>query len=85
MYKQGRFRRRRYTVELSSSSSVREEVPQRNLSSSRKVMSDRCSNLSSLRARCERSSTVTPSRCLPSSISPQSRALTHLDESVDCK
>jgi hypothetical protein len=32
-------------LELLSSSSVREEVPQRNLSSSRKVMSDRCSNL----------------------------------------
>ncbi|CAK9225244.1 unnamed protein product [Sphagnum troendelagicum] len=72
MYKQGRFTRRRYTVELSSSMSVREEVPQRNLSSSRKVMSDRCSNFSSLRVRCARSSTVTHSRCLPSSISPQS-------------
>jgi hypothetical protein len=34
-----------FYLELLSSSSVREEVPQRNLSSSRKVMSDRCSNL----------------------------------------
>ncbi|CAK9224485.1 unnamed protein product [Sphagnum troendelagicum] len=71
MYKQGRFTRSRYTVALSSSMSVREEVPQRNLSSSRKVMSDRCSNFSSLPGRCARSSTVTHSRCLPSSISPQ--------------
>jgi len=45
MYRQAEFTRRRYSVELSSSSSVREEVPQRNLSSSRKVMSDSCSNL----------------------------------------